>query len=82
MRVEQISPFPFRSLRATAQRYKNAHHIWAQEESKNAGCWSYVEARFNNHLEEQGCAHPEISYAGRPISASTATGMGVVHSQQ
>jgi 2-oxoglutarate dehydrogenase E1 component len=39
VRVEQLAPFPFRSLRPTAERFVNAEQVWAQEEPKNAGGW-------------------------------------------
>jgi len=79
VRVEQIAPFPFRSLRATTERFVNAEHCWAQEEPKNAGNWSFVEPRMRAHLRDQNTKHKEMSYAGRPISASTATGYGAQH---
>lgn len=79
VRVEQIAPFPFRSLRPAAERFVNAEHCWAQEEPKNAGCWSFIEPRFRSHLKQQDHKYREISYAGRPISASTATGYGAQH---
>jgi len=52
VRVEQLAPFPFRSLRPMAQKYKNATQCWAQEEPKNAGCWQFVEPRLRAHLIE------------------------------
>jgi len=39
VRVEQMSPFPFRSVNEETMKYKNAEIIWAQEEPKNAGGW-------------------------------------------
>jgi 2-oxoglutarate dehydrogenase E1 component len=82
VRVEQIAPFPYRSLRPSAKKYKNAEHCWVQEEPKNAGCWNFIEPRFRAHFKEQGTKATKISYAGRPISASTATGYGAQHSAE
>lgn len=39
VRVEQMSPFPFRSVNEETMKYKNAEIMWAQEEPKNAGGW-------------------------------------------
>lgn len=39
VRVEQMSPFPFRCVDAEVAKYKNAEVMWAQEEPKNAGGW-------------------------------------------
>lgn len=35
VRVEQIAPFPFRSIEPSLQRYSNAEVMWIQEEPKN-----------------------------------------------
>ena len=35
VRVEQIAPFPFRSIEPSLQRYANAEVMWIQEEPKN-----------------------------------------------
>jgi len=39
VRVEQLAPFPFRSLRPMTTRFPNAETVWTQEEPKNAGAW-------------------------------------------
>ncbi|XP_055379071.1 2-oxoglutarate dehydrogenase complex component E1 isoform X2 [Condylostylus longicornis] len=44
-RIEQISPFPFDLVKKEAEKYKNAEIVWAQEEHKNQGAWSYVHPR-------------------------------------
>jgi 2-oxoglutarate dehydrogenase E1 component len=79
VRVEQMSPFPFRALAPNTQKYKNASITWAQEESKNAGGWSFVEPRFRAHLKDLNHIEREISYAGRPACASVSTGYSSVH---
>ncbi|XP_034189450.1 oxoglutarate dehydrogenase Nc73EF isoform X1 [Osmia lignaria lignaria] len=49
-RVEQISPFPYDLVKKEAAKYPNAELIWAQEEPKNQGGWTYVQPRFNTAL--------------------------------
>lgn len=44
--ASQISPFPFDLVKEQANLYKNAELVWAQEEHKNQGCWTYVQPRF------------------------------------
>lgn len=39
VRVEQMAPFPFRSVHEETKKFKNADILWAQEEPKNAGGW-------------------------------------------
>jgi len=59
-------------------QYKNASFIWAQEEPKNQGAHDFASVRINNYLE-QSHGGKRIKYAGRQISASTATGYGKNH---
>ncbi|XP_066601305.1 2-oxoglutarate dehydrogenase complex component E1 isoform X3 [Prorops nasuta] len=49
-RVEQISPFPYDLIKKEAAKYPNAELIWAQEEHKNQGAWTYVQPRFQTAL--------------------------------
>ena len=44
----------------------------------NQGYWHYVEPKLRNILKEVKRT-PEVHYAGRAPSASTATGYGKVH---
>lgn len=82
VRVEQLAPFPFNSLSAELKKYpRNAEIVWAQEEQKNAGCWSFFEPRIRGILQKIGQKNIEVGYAGRPISASTATGYGKHHKE-
>merc|ERR1711971_865662 len=78
VRVEQISPFPFDLVKEQANLYSNAELVWAQEEHKNQGCWSYVQPRFLTALNHSR----DISYAGRPCGASTATGSKAQHNRE
>ncbi|XP_076247197.1 oxoglutarate dehydrogenase Nc73EF isoform X2 [Calliopsis andreniformis] len=49
-RVEQISPFPYDLVKKEAAKYPNADLVWAQEEHKNQGAWTYVQPRFSTAL--------------------------------
>ncbi|XP_041447635.1 2-oxoglutarate dehydrogenase, mitochondrial isoform X5 [Drosophila obscura] len=75
LRVEQISPFPFDLVKEQANLYKNAELVWAQEEHKNQGSWTYVQPRFLTALNHSR----DVSYTGRAASASTATGSKAQH---
>ncbi|XP_034189454.1 oxoglutarate dehydrogenase Nc73EF isoform X4 [Osmia lignaria lignaria] len=74
-RVEQISPFPYDLVKKEAAKYPNAELIWAQEEPKNQGGWTYVQPRFNTALN----GTRPVSYVGRPTAASPATGSKMQH---
>ncbi|XP_073843851.1 2-oxoglutarate dehydrogenase complex component E1-like isoform X4 [Musca autumnalis] len=75
VRVEQISPFPFDLVKEQANLYKDAELVWAQEEHKNQGCWTYVQPRFLTALNHG----KDITYVGRACGASTATGSKAQH---
>ena len=43
LRVEQLYPFPLKSLVKELSRFKKAEMVWCQEEPKNMGAWTFVE---------------------------------------
>ncbi|XP_058465183.1 2-oxoglutarate dehydrogenase complex component E1-like isoform X1 [Malaya genurostris] len=49
-RLEQISPFPYDLIKAECAKYPNAEVVWAQEEHKNQGYWTYVAPRFDTAI--------------------------------
>ena len=56
VRVESLSPFPFKEIVGELQKYKNARITWAQEEPKNAGSWAYAHPKMRNVLKYLGRA--------------------------
>ncbi|CAG9813231.1 unnamed protein product [Phaedon cochleariae] len=69
-RIEQLAPFPFDLVKKECEKYGKAQIVWVQEEHKNQGGWSFVEPRLETILgSSRG-----VSYVGRPVSASPATG--------
>ena len=76
VRLEQFYPFPQKRLREVLAKYPAATQlVWAQEEPKNMGGWTFVEQRLENLLP--GCERPV--YVGRSPSASPATGSYAIH---
>ncbi|XP_034656823.1 2-oxoglutarate dehydrogenase-like, mitochondrial isoform X2 [Drosophila subobscura] len=69
LRVEQISPFPFDLVKEQANLYKNAELVWAQEEHKNQGSWTYVQPRFLTALNHSR----DVSQSDEPMSFSKTT---------
>ncbi len=83
MRVEQLYPFPARTLIQELGRFPNATDIvWCQEEPKNMGAWTFIEPNIEWVLAHVGGAVKRPRYAGRPASASTATGLAKKHMQE
>jgi 2-oxoglutarate dehydrogenase E1 component len=71
IRLEQFYPFPEKRLREIFSSYQAATQlVWAQEEPKNMGGWTFVEPRLMNMLP----AAERPYFVGRAASASPATG--------
>ncbi|KAB0264692.1 2-oxoglutarate dehydrogenase E1 component [Microvirga brassicacearum] len=79
MRVEQLYPFPAKSLAAEVARFKKADVVWCQEEPKNMGSWSFVEPYLEWVLKTAGAKVDRPRYVGRSASAATATGLMSKH---
>jgi 2-oxoglutarate decarboxylase len=76
LRLEQFYPFPEKRLREIFSSFPNATQlVWAQEEPKNMGGWTFVEPRLMNMM--QSCERPY--FVGRAASASPATGSYTIH---
>ena len=82
LRVEQLYPFPAKSLAAELARFKKADVVWCQEEPKNMGAWAFVQPYLDWAIEQLGRTGQRPRYIGRPASASTATGLMRLHLQQ
>ncbi|MBX9925420.1 MAG: 2-oxoglutarate dehydrogenase E1 component [Hyphomicrobiaceae bacterium] len=82
MRVEQLYPFPARSLIQELSRFPNAEVIWCQEEPKNMGSWSFIEPNLEWVLSHTNGKAKRARYAGRASAASTATGLLSRHNQE
>ncbi len=82
IRIEQLYPFPIRSLTKVIKPYAEyAKFIWCQEEPKNMGAWfsvrDYIQWTLDN-LEVK----KKLKFIGRNPSASPATGYAKRHAKQ
>ena len=76
VRVEELYPWPHAELTAVVDRYPAVEEfVWAQEEPKNMGAWTYLAPRLRASV---GDAHP-LRYVGRPDRASPAEGYESAH---
>jgi 2-oxoglutarate dehydrogenase E1 component len=82
MRVEQFYPFPALSLVKELERFPNADYVWCQEEPKNQGAWFFMEPNIEWVLTRINAKNTRPIYAGRPASASPATGLASQHKAQ
>ena len=79
MRMEQLYPFPNEALREELSRFNKAEIVWCQEESKNQGAWFFIAPRLEGVLDAIKATHRRPRYAGRPESASPASGLYSEH---
>jgi len=82
LRVEQLYPFAHKSLATELQRFPKAEIVWCQEEPKNMGAWTFVMPEIESVMESVGHRQARLIYAGRPASASPATGLLRRHLQE
>ena len=83
VRIEQLYPFPGEPLTERLKRMTNLEHVvWAQEEPKNNGAWSFVEPFIEECLGQAGGAVQRPRYAGRAAAASPATGLMKRHQME
>ena len=82
LRVEQFYPFPAISMVKELERFKHAEIVWCQEEPKNQGAWTFIEPNIEWVLNRIKAKHSRPVYAGRPTSASPATGLASQHKAQ
>ncbi|HEX8642648.1 MAG TPA: 2-oxoglutarate dehydrogenase E1 component [Allosphingosinicella sp.] len=83
LRIEQLYPFPGEAFLARLGRMTNVEAVvWAQEEPQNQGYWAHVEPRLERRLGEAGLRPRRPLYAGRPASASPATGLAKRHAAE
>ena len=82
LRLEQIAPFPSRSLMVEVAKYGEAEVVWCQEEPENMGAWTFVAPHIEQVLTELDGTVRRPRYAGRAPAASPATGFLVVHQRQ
>ncbi|MFI5234336.1 MAG: multifunctional oxoglutarate decarboxylase/oxoglutarate dehydrogenase thiamine pyrophosphate-binding subunit/dihydrolipoyllysine-residue succinyltransferase subunit [Gemmatimonadales bacterium] len=79
VRVEQLYPFPETELKAALARHPKAIEIvWAQEEPKNMGAWTFLQERLRAVLPKGAT----LSYAGRPERSSPAEGYPAAHAAE
>ncbi len=82
IRMEQIYPFPGKSLPPILARYPDADVVWCQEEPRNMGAWNFVDRRIEEVLAALPGSAKRPVYVGRCDAASPATGQAKVHLAQ
>ena len=82
VRIEELYPFPVKSLTKAIRPYvSNSQFFWCQEEPKNMGAWSSVRDYIQWTLDNLG-VKKKLDYIGRKAAASPATGYANRHAKQ
>jgi 2-oxoglutarate dehydrogenase E1 component len=78
-RVEFLYPFPEEDITAVVGGYPNlAEIIWAQEEPRNMGAWTFMEPRLRKLVDGELL----IRYVGKPARPSPAQGSRRFHDRE
>jgi 2-oxoglutarate dehydrogenase E1 component len=79
VRVEELYPWPHEEVGRVLARYPNAAEVvWAQEEPRNMGAWTYVAPRLRAVTGNEMV----VRYVGRPERASPAEGYEAAHKRE
>jgi 2-oxoglutarate dehydrogenase E1 component len=79
VRVEQLYPWPHDEVARIVDLYPSAQEVvWAQEEPKNMGAWTYVSPRLRVSTGNAMI----VRYIGRPERASPAEGYQSAHKME
>ena len=75
IRIEQLYPFPVKTLAKELKRFKkNSKFFWCQEEPQNMGAWNSARTYIQWSLNYIKAKNTEVNYIGRKPAASPATG--------
>ncbi len=72
IRMEQLFPLNKKAIQQVIKKYKNTEkYVWAQEEPRNMGAWSYINERFEllNLVKLELCSRP---FYAVPAAGSSA----------
>lgn len=76
VRVEELAPWPRDLCEKIVDQYPNVEEVvWAQEEPKNMGAWTYVQPRLRASIGTL----TTLRHIGRPERASPAEGYKATH---
>ncbi|MBA4074741.1 MAG: 2-oxoglutarate dehydrogenase E1 component [Cyanobacteria bacterium PR.023] len=83
IRIEELYPLPAEAIKAELKLYPNADTmLWAQDEPKNQGYWSYLLEPLSALVEQSLPGAARLRYVGRPAAASPAVGYHGLHVSQ
>ena len=82
VRLEQLYPFPRKSVAKILSATKDAELVWCQEEPRNMGSWTFVRDYLEESMAAAGMKASRPIYVGRREAASPATGSAGRHREE
>ena len=82
VRLEQLYPFPRKSVAKILSATKDAELVWCQEEPRNMGSWTFVRDYLEDAMAAAGMKASRPIYVGRREAASPATGSAGRHREE
>jgi 2-oxoglutarate dehydrogenase E1 component len=82
LRIEQLYPFPQKTVKRLLANTPDAEIVWCQEEPKNMGSWTFVRDYIEEAMQNAGNRQARLIYAGRPAAASPAAGTLARHNRE
>ena len=82
VRVEQLYPFPQKTLASILATTPKADVVWCQEEPRNMGSWHFVRDDIEQAMIKASMTSDRPIYAGRAAAASPATGSLSRHNRE
>jgi multifunctional 2-oxoglutarate metabolism enzyme len=76
VRVEQFYPLPAEQIVTAVSAYPEAELVWAQEEPRNQGAWSFLSSELGPLLPRP------LHVVARPAASAPATGSTRRHTQE
>jgi len=77
--IEQLYPFPVKTLTKMLAKTPQAELVWCQEEPRNMGSWTFVRDYLEYCMQDAGMKAQRPIYIGRKEAASPATGSAGRH---
>ena len=82
VRLEQIYPFPKKTVTKILSATQGAELVWCQEEPRNMGSWTFVRDYLEDAMAAAGMKASRPIYVGRREAASPATGSAGRHREE
>ena len=82
LRIEQLYPFPMKTVSRILAKTRGAEIVWCQEEPRNMGAWHFIRDYLEEAMRRADMKFSRPIYFGRKDAASPATGSAMRHQKE